>query len=107
MPLVSLSTHYPECSTPFALPVALDHTRHPCGVLPGPPAAMEFFGQVGEDKVGDVLAHDRGELEELRDDASEVVAPLEGRSNTEAARLSSLADLRERWRHLWIASATL
>jgi len=69
---VSVSTAHPKYSPPLIRPVALDHTRHPCGVLPGPPVAMEFFGEVGEDEVADVLAHDGGELEELRDDAGEV-----------------------------------
>jgi hypothetical protein len=56
--------------------MALDHTRHLCGVLPGPPVAMEFFGEVGEDEVADVLARDGREFEELRDDAGEVQVGL-------------------------------
>jgi hypothetical protein len=72
MPSVSPSTAHPKCSTPFALPVALDLSDEAGGVTSGLTVTVQFLGEVGEDEVTHVIAHDGRELEELRDDAGEV-----------------------------------
>ena len=72
MPLVTVSTHHPGCSTPFALPVALDLSDEARGVTSGLTVTVQFLGEVGQDEVAHVLAHDGRQLEELRDDAGEV-----------------------------------
>ena len=69
---MSLSTNHLQRSPPLIRPVALDLSDEAGGVTSGPTVSMQFLGEVGEDEVADVLAHDGGELEELRDDAGEV-----------------------------------
>ena len=52
--------------------MALDLSDEAGGVTSGLTVTVQFLGEVGEDEVAHVLAHDGGELEELRDDAGEV-----------------------------------
>ena len=52
--------------------MALNLSDEAGGVTSGLTVTVQLLGEVGEDEVAHVLAHDGGEFEEIRDDAGEV-----------------------------------